>query len=145
MRIKKILGTVGLVGNILNQKSSSKKDAYSCDYVNKLNTYSEEEQRIGTWLGKPLYRKVVTATTPSEINVGTDIYNASSLNIDMLVNIKHALKGEWNEFASNDTVFSFFSRINLSENTRQITCKITDEAYTNKNFYLILEYTKTTD
>ena len=36
MRIKKILDTVGLVGNVLNQKSSSKKDAYSCDYVNKL-------------------------------------------------------------------------------------------------------------
>ena len=36
MRIKKILGTVGLVGNVLNQKSSSKKDAYSCDYVNKI-------------------------------------------------------------------------------------------------------------
>ena len=36
MRIKKILGTVGLVGNILNNKSISKKDAYSCDYINKL-------------------------------------------------------------------------------------------------------------
>ena len=36
MRIKKILGTVGLVGNILNKKSTSKKDAYSCDYINKM-------------------------------------------------------------------------------------------------------------
>jgi hypothetical protein len=59
MRIKKILDAVGLVGNVLNQKSSSKKDAYSCDYVNKLNTYSEEEQIVGFWIdGKPLYRKV---------------------------------------------------------------------------------------
>ena len=43
MRIKKILDSVGLVGNVLNQKSSSKKDAYSCDYVNKLGEVKQYE------------------------------------------------------------------------------------------------------
>ena len=48
MRIKKILGTVGLVGNVLNQKSSSKKDAYSCDYINNIVESGSNEK--GNWI-----------------------------------------------------------------------------------------------
>ena len=48
MRIKKILGTVGLVGNILNKKSTSKRDAYSCDYINKIIESGSNEK--GSWI-----------------------------------------------------------------------------------------------
>lgn len=35
MRIKKIATSIGVLGKILNSKSSSKQDTYSCDYINK--------------------------------------------------------------------------------------------------------------
>ena len=54
--------SVGVLGNVVNEKTDSSKDTYSCDYINELNTYSTEEQRIGTWIdGKPLYRKTIEA------------------------------------------------------------------------------------
>ena len=34
MRIRKIATSVGILGKILNSKSSSKQDTYSCDYIN---------------------------------------------------------------------------------------------------------------
>lgn len=34
MRIKKIATSIGVLGKILNSKSSSKQDTYSCDYIN---------------------------------------------------------------------------------------------------------------
>lgn len=62
MRIKKILGTVGLVGNVLNQKSSSKKDAYSCDYVNNLYQYCDimlDSQHSLTFSGTQWETKII--------------------------------------------------------------------------------------
>ena len=48
------------IPNVYNTYSNSQTDTYSCDYANKLNTYSTTEQRIGTWIdGKPLYTKTI--------------------------------------------------------------------------------------
>lgn len=40
------------------------------EQLQKLSTYSTEEQRIGTWNGKPMYRKVVYFN-PSSANMRT--------------------------------------------------------------------------
>lgn len=44
MRIKKIATSIGVLGKILNSKSSSKQDTYSCDYLNnKFDTVVQED------------------------------------------------------------------------------------------------------
>lgn len=49
--------------DITDEYSEANNKAYSCDYINKLNTYSTTEQRVGTWIdGKPLYRKTIEAS-----------------------------------------------------------------------------------
>ena len=51
-----------------NATNNSTTDGYSCDFINKLNTYSASptEQRVGTWInGKPIYRKVISGSISS--------------------------------------------------------------------------------
>ena len=64
MKIKKIYNGVVPNGKILNSKNTSQNDTYSCSYINDnlSNNYSTEEQVIGKWMGKPLYRKVIEVT-----------------------------------------------------------------------------------
>lgn len=75
MRIKKVSQTVPTSAQVVNGHSDSTTNSYSCNYVNKLNTYSTTEHRIGTWInGKPLYRKTYVETlTQSAQNVHNDI------------------------------------------------------------------------
>lgn len=97
MKIKKI--AQGLIkGLILNKKSDSIADTYSCDYINKQNSYSTEEQVIGTWIdGKPLYRRTYI------INAANDLYTGIS-DLDNLIEFKTQVKtltdgsGQWREF-----------------------------------------------
>lgn len=70
MKIKKIYQGTAPENKILNTQSDSQTDVYSCNYINKLNTYSTEETVIGTWIdGKTLYKK--TITTNQFISGGT--------------------------------------------------------------------------
>lgn len=52
-------------------------------YVDKANTYSTDEIVIGTYLGKPLYRKVLRVPTTKDEN-GWSKINISNLNIDII-------------------------------------------------------------
>ena len=85
MRIKKILDTVGLVGNVLNQKSSSKKDAYSCDYVNKIIESGSNENgdyvkySDGTLIQRGIIDKTKFLNTGSSLSTavqGLNIYRS---------------------------------------------------------------------
>lgn len=148
MRIKKILDTVGLVGNVLNQKSSSKKDAYSCDYVNKLNTYSEEEQIVGIWIdGKPLYRQLVHC---GFLISGDQTVSHNIQNIDTIIHVR-----AWFKNVGNNTWFPI-PRVyptDLEKYAVALDVDKTSMYFTNgtnfngKTFfaYAIIEYTKTTD
>ena len=52
------------------------------DAIEEKQTYSTEEQVIGTWTnGKPLYRKVISTTLP---NGSTDIVVANNIQIMFL-------------------------------------------------------------
>ena len=85
MRIKKTSQTTPVQAEVVNTYSTSQENAYSCDYINDMNTHSSTEQRIGTWTnGKPLYRKTYyassladtgTVTIPLSITNLEDIYN----------------------------------------------------------------------
>ena len=48
---------------IKTTQTTSDTDTYSCNYINTLHTYSTDEVVIGTYGGKPLYRKIYETTT----------------------------------------------------------------------------------
>ena len=69
MRIKKTSQTTTLPAQVVNTYSDSQEDTYSCDYENKLRTYSTEEKVVGTWVnGKPLYGKTIIYENINLIN-----------------------------------------------------------------------------
>lgn len=57
MKIRKAFQGTIPENKIMDTYSSSNTDTYSCNQVNKMNSYSTTEQVIGTWNGKLLYRK----------------------------------------------------------------------------------------
>ena len=78
--IIKYSNSIGLVGNVVNEKSNSTKDSYSCNYINNLVDYSTNETRVGTWKdGKPLYRKVIEL---NNLNANPYDIDISSLNAE---------------------------------------------------------------
>lgn len=78
MIIKKIEQSIGVVGKVLNEKTESSKDTYSCNYINNTNKYATEEVKVGTWLGKSLYRKTLVSNLTSGDNQIT--HNISNID-----------------------------------------------------------------
>lgn len=85
--------SAGLVANVSNEYSTSETDTYSCDYVNKISDYSTTEQIIGTWFGKPLYRKSFQKTG-NLANISTGITDLDEV-IDLKVNVKSSSGNQW--------------------------------------------------
>lgn len=125
-----------------NTQYPSAKAVY--DYVEGLNTYSTDEVKIGTWFGKPLYRKVIPITTYT----GSFTVNHNISNLDLVVNfvgkfkradgIQNSTKNSNDNYGINiydisNTNFEVVIGSNLKNNL----------AVT--NLFVILEYTKTTD
>lgn len=140
--IIKVAETTPRSSETVNTYSESTKDAYACDYINKLHSYSIEEQRIGTWINnKPLYRKV--------IDVGYLPNNSSSTINSGLTNVLiHKMYGTARN-ASNSTITlpeaNGGNSIRLVFNTSnqvEITTTYDRSAFYG---YIVLEYTKTTD
>lgn len=147
MKIRKTYNGVVPNGKVLNKNSSSVTDTYSCDYINnnidRLHTYSEEEIKIGTWLGKPLYRKT--------INFGALLNNAEKEVEHNINNIETVVK----IYGFTTTgVLTFPIPLASTTPTSSIYCferygKITvgtgsDRTEYTKT-YMTIEYTKTTD
>jgi hypothetical protein len=88
-KIKKISPTTPANGNIENQYGTSQTNAYSEEYSNNtfatkdVENYSTTETRIGTWDGKPLYRKVVTFNSPTGSTSSVDVPALSIANAVM--------------------------------------------------------------
>lgn len=93
--IIKYKNAVGLVGNVLDSSSNSHTDSYSCDYINNavLDNYSTNEQIIGTWFGKTLY-KMSFQKTGNLTNISTGITDLDEV-IDLKVNVKSSSGGQW--------------------------------------------------
>lgn len=141
--IIKAFSSAGLVANIANGYSTSQNDAYSCDYVNNLNTYSTTEKRIGTWIdGKPLYGKVIDFGACPDNSVKQVPHN--------IVNLKRVVKllgfggsslskgGITLPHGSNNPIALYCDDTNVTVNSFQNA-----SAYTET--YIYMEYIKTTD
>ena len=110
------------------------------------NIYSTTETRIGTWInGKPLYRKVLSITTPSstsntQITTFDSTYNIQNFYGKVLISTSQQLL---------DLNFYFSEQYNIAtyviQNTHAINMKVGSAAYTSQNGYITIEYTKTTD
>ena len=110
-----------------------------------LNVYSSTEEVVGTWLGKPLYRKVIDSGA---------LPNASVKQVDANIsNFKLFTKLEGIAYNSSGNIAPF-PNANLGSNSGIITIATVNDAIyikTNVNLssytdsYLIIEYTKTTD
>lgn len=115
------------------------------------NVYSTEEIRIGTWIdGKPLYRKVIYATTPGNDTLD-GIFSLSKYAIDKVI----SLSGFVNMKSGS---VSFFNTSGLVGNTsaiwilrasvnskNEVSIQTTVSDAQSCPATLILEYTKTTD
>ena len=103
--------------------------------------YSTEEQVIGTWFGKPLYRKVVIIS--SLPNATFVQYPSTIQNLETLINIygvtSNGLVLNGNREDASYEIGAWYNSIN---NTIGISTK-TDRSSIGAN--VILEYTKTTD
>ena len=110
------------------------------DYVDGENTYSTTETVIGTWLGKPLYRKVLSFTTSSTLNsfiqVAHNISNVDEFTPNVTMAVKY--NNSWYK-APNDLIIEVYAgEVNF-------TYYNTSTAMANAPAYAVLEYTKTTD
>ena len=125
------------------------------NYVDNINTYSTSEIKVGTWLNKPLYRKVFDL---KNVPVGSSYnYSHGMSNIDTIF-----LGGESSIYGtSNNTVWpvnSYNGTVSSDFNKRVITTKITPteiQMYIGEyitasvsmtvNVCIVSYYTKTTD
>lgn len=111
------------------------------DKLTKRNEYSTEERVIGKWIdGKPLYRKVLSATLPS--TTGSSVADLTSLHIGSLVQIDSVtttgaiLPNNYKDVNNNG--------YSLYVNGTSLLAQLTSAVY-GRSINVILEYTKTTD
>lgn len=119
-----------------------------------IENYSLEEQVIGTWLEKPLYRKVVTynnaeaigaTNTTTTVNIPHNISNIGlvvnhKLIMDKVNNIQYMFPAY-----NGDSTVKKGTVISEIHSTAVLMRIINDTWGAGKTFYIILEYTKTTD
>lgn len=111
-----------------------------------LEVYSTEETRIGTWIdGKPIYRKVITGTVAASAQNSFSIPSAG-FNAEFYVNIHGIVR-----YSENEYIF-VSSYNNASLNTTSISFGANviyidtgNIKVASKPYYVIVEYTKTTD
>ena len=160
MRIKKTSQYIEGGANISNVYGTSQSDGYSQEYINRLETYSSSEQRIGTWIdGLPLYRKIISDVVPTTSANGTDV----TAGIFVADNIKESII-EWAYIQVGDVdirrrqipfITTSGYRISVTSNTSSagtgynppnyVGVSNNYTSYNGKTIVLSVLYTKTTD
>lgn len=152
MRIRKTTQTTTTSAQVVNNKSASQNNTYSCNYINNMNTYSTTETVVGTWAdGKPIYRKTYNFTATSSTNT----FSLSLSNIDniwisdksFIIEIAseagrkyfYPLNGNYNP--SGDWIFV---RIKNDNNSPSLEIKA-DSQDRIADIHATFEYTKTSD
>lgn len=124
----------------LKNKENENLDPINKNYEKRIktledNVYSTNEVRIGTWTdGKPLYRKVVTATTPSK---GSDWINIVKISDDINIKKIQALLGGYLPIPLYITV-AYYAIYQIVNGNIQMNVA----GYTNNSVEFIIEYTK---
>ena len=146
MRIKKTFQTTVSTGKVLNNRTESNVDTYSCNYINGLETYSTDETKTNkVWIdGKPIYRKIISFTTTSG--------SSSKTLSDYIPNYNKiiSIEGFTTSSASAITPLSYYVSASDYSNyyIDSSQGKIWFRCGTNYGFgavEMIIEYTKTTD
>ena len=135
------ISEVPTTAEVQNTYSTSQTDTYSCDYINKLNTYSTTEQKVGTWIdGKSIYRKVIEANNVSLSSSGVNIPSG-------ITNVGVVTKLDINMKFTDNSWFSFWhlTDIKLANNNDITLYTDSSSTATFPKIYIIIEYTKTTD
>lgn len=127
-----------------NSKSNATDEGYSCDYINKCNTYSTTEVDTGKkWIdGKPIYRIVIIQDNVAD---GTNILT----NVDKIVSINGmgdpgtgALRNlPYYEYYNNQ---KYSCRFEMITNTLTLDSMLGGSSHSAR-LIVVIEYTKTTD
>lgn len=111
-----------------------------------LEVYSTEETRIGTWIdGKPLYRKVVEATTSDTANESQNIAllnNAEIIRLSGYIMSRLGDRFDVNTYIGTTKpqyVAAYFSKLGF------LYVLHSGDPFSSRPVVIIAEYTKTTD
>lgn len=101
-----------------------------------------EKKTGATWIdGKPIYRKVITTTSPSSTSAVT--YNLGITNPDTVINVIVMIDSRiTSPFYATSTNLSYWY---LESNRTQMGFTVKDSSWFSKPVHIIIEYTKTTD
>lgn len=140
--------SIGVVGNVVNEKTTSDKDTYCCDYINEKSSYSTEEKVVGEWIdGKPIYRKVIHYSKPTN-ETASSIPFTEYTTVETVVSVSGISKisGSWRMFPNlySEDVSTYNQSI-YDINETILICYSTWYAQRAAEIYITLEYTKTTD
>ena len=111
----------------------------------KGEVYSTEEQRIGTWLGKPLYRKVIQGILDGTYTENGFFYSwipYSISNFGICIDLRVQVQGIDRQYTTTGDQSSVNGVISgTAVQVGALTTRVSSGA----TVYIILEYTKTTD
>lgn len=121
--------------------------------VNNNMNYSTEEQVIGTYMGKPVYRRIITGTTPTT-NKEWNRIGLGILNLKNIINYDFYFKNTYNSkykapYYENFNGSEYYVLLCISdieagaENTGVMS--IMQNNFPDCPYSLYIEYTKTTD
>ena len=137
------------VPEIKNTKSNRTTGAYSCKYIDDCNTYSTTEVNTGkTWIdSKPIYRKVITGTSPSAVNTDTVIGNIGA-SIDTIIKFDAFIDLQQYGIVPLPQALATTNHNNIfiaDKSTGSISMYVENLVYRNNAVNITVEYTKTTD
>lgn len=109
-----------------------------------MSQYSTNEIKIGTWIdGKPLYRKVLSGTLPTGSGDNTfSISNSRIVSVNGFVNSQYGIWFNTNGYFT-EAGYIISCYLNGARNT--ITLKCGSFYNSDSQYFMIVEYTKTTD
>lgn len=109
------------------------------------NTYSTDEVRIGTWFGKPLYRKVFQYNDLSQISSGS--YGVITTGLQNVRFVKFEVTNFYNNVSRLMPYNDGTNSLNIVSINNDIRIYINGTTWNDSANYLIIScyYTKTTD
>ena len=131
---------------INNTYGTSSTEAYSQSYVNNLTKYSTTETRVGTWTdGKPIYRKVISFASSNNMNfsIAHNLTNADKFWLNGSASFIFGGTSTESLPVNYYNNANDFCRTWLNANNIRV---LSPSSFgTNRTFYVVVEYTKTTD
>ena len=108
--------------------------------------YSTEETRIGTWMGKPLYRKLYQVTSPSVKDTIISVADLSGEPIDKVVNLHGMIFPPNGSCFPVPNVYSNTYRGGIAYGSdKNISVYVSDAAHVSSPMCVVAEYTKASD